>query len=307
MLDTISIVAPVFNESSNVRTFAAAIDAVMQTRPDIKYELFLVDDGSTDDTWECIATLSNESPHVTGVKLSKNFGQDGAIFAGLSLATGDATIVMDSDLQHPPNLIPEMLSRFDTGFDIVSARKSSRPDQGLLVRLGAHLWGRAFKLLTGYDVQNTTTFRLISSQVREQINSSTNRREFFRFESNRYGFSQSELLFDPAPRAFGTTKFNAKKLSKLALRSITSSTTRPLHFVSVVAILTLFLGVILAIQTVVHWANGSSPTGFTTIILLVLFMGGAQMMALGIIGEYIGELVEVSKKRPMFVIEMTSS
>lgn len=302
MVTYLSVVAPVHNESESIKNFVFEVQKILE-KIGFGYEIILVDDGSTDDSWEQLKSLSSFMPQIRAVKLSKNFGKDGAIFAGLSVASGEVTVVLDSDLQHPPSLIPEMLEIHNSGIDIVIATKNSRPDQSLLVKAGASIWSTVFQFLSGYNVRNTTDFRLIGKRQRELLLQTVNSRSFFRFRSGSEGFSQQRIYFDPDPRESGTTTFNFWKLSTLAVRSITSSSTRPLHFVTIAAVLAIFSGFVLSTHTFIMWLLGESTSGFTTVILLILFIGGLQLLSLGIIGEYMSNLTEISQKKPAFVIE----
>lgn len=305
-IQLLSIIAPVYNEAIGIRHFIEEVAGICDAAG-LNYEIVLIDDGSTDDTWSAIQELASQSnkTKILAAKFSKNYGKEAAILAGLSEASGDAFLLIDSDLQHPPAVIPEFIEAYEAHADVVIGRKTSRPDQSGFTRFGASVWSKLFQAVTKIDVRNTTDFRLISPKVKELILRTSSSRSFFRFESSSFGFEQAFVDFDPSPRQHGSTKFNFLKLARLASNSVTASSTRPLHLVSLLAALTIFAGLVLSIQTFVNWLNGNAASGFTTVILLLLLIGGVQMLALGIIGEYIGELVGINRRRPIFVIERT--
>ncbi|QAY74579.1 glycosyltransferase [Agromyces protaetiae] len=298
----LSVVAPVYNESAGVEAFVARVEEVLSAW-DGEVEIILIDDGSADESWARIAELADRDPKVRGLKLSRNFGKDPALYAGLEHARGDVAVVLDSDLQHPPELITEMLAQWQAGAEIVIARKRTRPDQSFVVRLGSNLWGRAFAQLSGIDVQNTTDFRLISRRVREKLLEQGVHRPFFRGDSSILGFHTVMVEFDPAPRATGRSSFRIGSLARLATRSITTFSTKPLHLVSAASLFLMIAALVLGIQTLVQWFNGNAQTGFTTVILLILFVGSLLLFGLGVIGEYIAAIFEAVRGRAAYIIE----
>lgn len=298
----LSIVAPVHNESTGVSEFVGRVRSVLVDWGG-ELEIVLVDDGSTDDSWARIEEICARDGDVRGLKLSRNFGKDPAVYAGLAAATGDAAVVLDSDLQHPPELIPQMIAAWEEGAEIVIARKRTRPDQSAVVRAGSRAWGRMFAKLSGIDIQNTTDFRLLSKRVREELLGPGVRRPFLRGDSAILGFPTRMIEFDPAPRPYGHSKFGFRSLFTLALRSVTTFSTKPLHFVSAAALVLMLFAVALGIQTLVQWLNGTAQTGFTTVILLLLVIGSLLLLGLGIIGEYIAAIFEAVRDRPAYIVE----
>lgn len=303
----ITIVAPVHNESLGLHSFSEAINLVMN-QTSFLWELVLVDDGSRDDSWLQIETIARANPNISGIKLSKNYGKDWAIQAGLRYATGEAVVVMDSDLQHPPDLIPALIGKWQEGNEIVVARKKSRPDQSWFIKAGATLWGNAFTSLSGIAIHNETDFRLVSNRVRNELINKTNNRPFFRGDSSSIGFKKATVDFEPVSRQHGISTFNISKLIILAIRSITSFSTKPLHFVTLVAILTMVIAFILFVETLIQWVTQKAADGFTTVICIILFLGSFQLLGIGIIGEYLGLIVEnLDKKNKAIVESQTSS
>lgn len=299
---TISIVSPAHNESVGIELFASAI-ANTFSQIALNWELIFIDDGSTDDTWTQIQDLSRTNPKVRGIKLSKNYGKDWAIQAGLRAATGEAVIVMDSDLQHPVSVITDLLNEWTNGFDIVIAKKTSRPDQSTIVKAGANLWGKLFSNLSGISIHNTTDFRLLSARAKSEVVSRSGNRPFFRGDSSSIGFKTTTVEFEPAERIHGKTKFNFSNLFQLAIRSITSFTVKPLHFVTAVSLITMVIAAVLLVQTFVNWVTHHAADGFTTVISIVLLLGSFQLLGIGIIGEYLGLIVENLDKKKEVIVE----
>ena len=300
----IQIVSPVFNESDGVAQFCEAVQHVFLGSKHT-VDIYLVDDGSTDDSWEQIRALASADSHVRGIRLARNFGKDGAIFAGLSEADDsyDASIVLDSDLQHPPQDIPRLIEGFESGADLVVMRKTSRPDQNAFIRWGAQSWGKTITALTGVDITDTTDFRLVSARLRAQITDHVHAQSFFRLDSGQFGFRQEFLDFSPESRKSGKSSFSVPKLANLAMRTITSASTKPLQLVTLGAVIMILLGAVLGVQTLINWFMGNPASGFTTVILLILVLGGIQLLGMGIFGLYIGSIVDSIRKKPAFMIE----
>lgn len=298
----ISIVSPVHNEASGLQDFVTAVSQEMNSHGYF-WELILIDDGSKDESWVVIEDICGRNSFAKGIKLSKNYGKDWAIQAGLRAATGDAVIVMDSDLQHPVSVISDLLKEWNNGFDIVIAKKTSRPDQSAIVKAGANLWGMLFSNLSGISIHNTTDFRLLSSQAKQEVVSRSGNRPFFRGDSSSIGFKTATIEFEPAERIHGKTKFNFSKLFQLAIRSITSFTVKPLHFVTAVSLITMVIAAVLLVQTFINWVTHHAADGFTTVISIVLLLGSFQLLGIGIIGEYLGLIVENLDKKKEVIVE----
>lgn len=298
----LSIVSPVHNEASSIDSFVSELQKLQETQ-EFSLEIILVDDGSKDQSWEIIQSLAASNPAVTGIKLSQNYGKDWAIQAGLREAKGDAVLVMDSDLQHPVSVIPILVDEWRKGSEVVIAKKTTRPDQNALVRAGANLWGRLFSSLSGISIHNTTDFRLLSRRAKSEVVARTSNRPFFRGDSSSIGFKTATVEFEPAGRAHGSTKFNFSKLFQLAVRSITSFSVKPLHFVTAVALITMVIASVLLIQTFINWLTHNAADGFTTVISIVLLLGSFQLLGIGIIGEYLGLIVENLDKKKEVIVE----
>lgn len=299
---SVTIVCPAHNESIGIHSFTSALMQTMAEQ-NILWEIIFVDDGSSDDTWQQIEIVSKDNQHIHGVKLSKNYGKDWAIQAGLRSATGDAIIVIDSDLQHPVEVIPQLIEKWREGFDIVIATKTTRPDQSSLVKAGSKLWGKLFSNLSGISIYNTTDFRLLSARAKSEVISRSGNRPFFRGDSSSIGFNTATVEFEPAKRVYGKSKYKLTTLFQLAVRSITSFTVKPLHFVTAVSLLTMIAATILLVQTFINWVTHHSADGFTTVISIVLLLGSFQLLGIGIIGEYLGLIVENLDKKKEVIVE----
>ena len=298
----ISIVSPVHNEASGLNDFVSEVSQAIKSRGYF-WELILIDDGSKDESWGVIEDICGRNSIVKGIKLSKNYGKDWAIQAGLRAATGDAVIVMDSDLQHPVSVISDLLNEWTNGFDIVIAKKTSRPDQSAIVKAGANIWGKLFSNLSGISIHNTTDFRLLSARAKSEVVSRSGNRPFFRGDSSSIGFKTITVEFEPAERIHGKTKFNFSNLFQLAIRSITSFTVKPLHFVTAVSLITMVIAAVLLVQTFANWVTHHAADGFTTVISIVLLLGSFQLLGIGIIGEYLGLIVENLDKKKEVIVE----
>lgn len=298
---TVSIVVPVLNEQDNIGQLADAILGQLDSIGCMG-ELILVDDGSSDQSWAIISELSRSESRVQGLKLSRNFGKEGAMLAGIEHASGAAVIVMDGDGQHPPDLIPQMIEAWSGGAEIVEAVKVSRADQGLFARIASRLFNKLFGRLTGVDFNNATDYRLLSRPAVDALLQLPERAFFFRGLSTWLGFSVAKLPFHAARRTRGHSKFSTVALLRLAARSIIAFTSAPLYLVTAAGLLFTALAFVLGLHTLWMWSTGEAVEGFTTLILLVLIHGSVVMTALGIIGQYISQIHREVKARPRFLV-----
>ncbi|MDR2531667.1 MAG: glycosyltransferase family 2 protein [Oscillospiraceae bacterium] len=298
----LSIIIPAYNEEENIRKAAGVLSSLL-TAGKIEYELIFVDDGSTDLTWQIISVLSVEEQGIKGVRFSRNFGKEGAIFAGLRRAGGDAAVVIDCDLQHPPELIPEMYRLWKTGgFEVVEAVKRGRGREGLFYKLFAKMFYKAMKAAPNMDLDRASDFKLLDRKVINSLLDIPERLTFFRALSSWVGFKRAQIEFDVRPREKGKSKWRFNALLKFALSNITSFTYFPMQLMTVTGIIFFFFALALGINTLIQYFTGISATGFTTVILLLLITGSLLMTGLGIIGYYISKIYEEIKFRPRFII-----
>ena len=297
----LSIVIPAFNEEENIRNTAQVVGSVMD-EAQIPYEIIFVSDGSTDNTYGHIAQLAKEDRRIRGLEFSRNFGKEPAMFAGLSAIQGGCAVVMDCDLQHPPKTIVKMYRKWLEGFEVVEGMKNTRGKESPFHRFFATAFYGIISAFTGFDMENSSDFKLLDRKVVQVLLDMPERKTFFRAMSFWAGFKSCQVHYDVAQRAYGTTKWSFFKLARYAISNIVSYSTRPLTFVSYMGVISLVGGLIVAIQTLVRWLSGRSLEGFTTVILLILFIGGGILLGLGIIGGYISAIYQEVKKRPRYVI-----
>ncbi|MFG1988789.1 glycosyltransferase family 2 protein [Actinoplanes sp. NPDC048988] len=298
----ISVVAPVYNEGPGVERFVRRLTEVL-TGAGLRYELVLVDDGSGDDSWDRIVRQSLLDRRVRGVQLSRNFGKEPAVLAGLEHAAGDAVVVIDSDLQHPPSAIPAMVRRWREGAHVVEAVKRNRTGQGLIGRVGGRLFNRAFTGLTKVDLVDATDFRLLSRAALDALLRLPEHASFFRGTSSWIGFRRSTIEIDIDHREGGRSRWTFRSLFRLAVNGITSFSSAPLHLVTLVGMAFAAFALLLGAQTLIRWIGGGSVEGFPTVILLLLVMGTFVLLGLGVIGEYLARIHEEVRGRPRYLVQ----
>lgn len=296
----LSVVIPAFNEQENIPVTTERMREILS--PITEYELIFVDDGSRDNTWKIIKELSEKDSSVKGLHFSRNFGKEGAIFAGLKAASGDCVAVIDCDLQHPPELLPKMLDAWKNGAEVVEAVKASRGKEGIIYKLFAKTFYRMMKNSANVDLDGASDYKLMDRKVVDALNEMPERLTFFRALSCWVGFKTEKIEFDVAPRNAGKTKWSFRKLFKYALSSITSFTNVPMQIITVSGILFFIFAIILGIQTIVNFCTGNAADGFSTVILLILITGSILMLGIGIIGYYLSKIYEEIKCRPRYIV-----
>lgn len=299
----LSVIIPAYNEQENIEKTAETIYKILSDNK-IECEIMFVDDGSKDSTWEIISRISEENPSVRGLKFSRNFGKEGAIFAGLKACEGDAAVVIDCDLQHPPELIPEMVGLWEQGFEVVEAVKASRGKESFIYKTLAKSFYRLMKNSADVNLDRASDYKLMDRKVIDALNDMPERLTFFRALSSWVGFKTAQLEFHVAPRNAGTTKWNYKKLIKFAISNITGFTNLPLQIITGAGIVFLVFALIFGIQTLVKYFSGTSAEGFSTVILLILITGAFIMLGLGVIGYYMAKIYEEIKFRPRYIVSI---
>lgn len=297
----LSIVLPAYNEEQNIANTVKVLSEILEQNK-IDYELVFISDGSRDGTYAEIVKAAAENPRVKGAEFSRNFGKEAGIFAGLELASGDAVIVMDCDLQHPPQLIPQMWKLWQDGVEVVEGVKSDRGKESLGYKLSAGLFYRIMSKLIKIDMSASSDFKLLDRKVVDVLLGLPERNTFFRALSFWAGFRTESLPYEVQERQFGKSKWSFWSLMKYAISNVTSFSTLPLQLVTVLGMISILFSVVLAIQTLVRFLMGNSLGGFTTVILLILIIGGFLMLSLGIIGHYIARIYEEVKGRPKYII-----
>ena len=244
----LSVIIPAYNEQENIEKTAETIYKILSDSR-IECEIMFVDDGSRDRTWEIISRLSEENPSIRGLKFSRNFGKEGAIFAGLKACEGDAAVVIDCDLQHPPELIPEMVSLWEQGFEVVEAVKASRGKESLIYKMFAKSFYRLMKNSADVNLDRASDYKLMDRKVIDALNDMPERLTFFRALSSWVGFKTTQIEFNVAPRNAGTTKWNFKKLAKFAISNITGFTNLPLQLITGMGVIFFIFAVVFGVQT----------------------------------------------------------
>lgn len=301
----ISIIVPAYNEEESIPYLEKRLVALMDNMKNYEFEVLFVNDGSKDKTLELIKELRERDERFCYVNFSRNFGKEVAMIAGLDYATGDAVILIDADLQDPPELIPELVKYWEQGYDDVYAKRKSRKGETFLKKFTSKMYYKVLQSLTNVEIQKDTgDFRLLD---RRCVNALKELRESQRCSKSIFswiGYNKKEVLYDRDPRIAGKTKWNYKKLVDLAIDGITSFTTSPLRISTYLAIPTFLALVIYFIYVIVKCIRLSvAIQAFQAIILLVLFFSGIQIMLFGIIGEYLGRIFNETKNRPLYFVD----
>lgn len=299
----VSVVIPAYNEEAIIGQTVQTVRAQLE-RSGVGFEILVVDDGSRDGTYAKVRGMAGTGGgDVRGIRLSRNFGKEGAILAGLSAARGDAAITIDADLQQPPELIPEMIRRWRAGAKVVHAVKRERTGDSFLTRLRAALFNRAMTRLGGIDMENASDYKLLDRVVVDLVvNGLRERRRFYRGLAQWVGFEQESIPFDVGTRTGGEGKFSLRALFDLGVTAIVSFTTAPLRIVTFLGFITLGFAVVVGAEALWSVYRRESVAGFPTLLLAILLIGSAVMISLGIIGEYIAKIYEESKARPAYIV-----
>lgn len=300
----ISVIIPAYNEEPMVEKAAAAIQAVL-AEASIPCELIFVDDGSRDNTWAKITAVSQANPHVRGLHFSRNFGKESAILAGLAAAKGDCCVVIDCDLQHPPQKIVEMYELWEQGYEIIEGQKSSRGTETKLHSLSAKVFYSVISAATGFDMSNASDFKLLDRKAVNVLINMRERHAFFRALSSWIGFRTTSVEFDVQERECGESKWSTLSLTQYAISNISSFSTAPMQIVTVLGAIMLLISLVLGVIALVQKFCGQALEGFTTVILIQLFSSSIVMISLGIIGYYIAKIYEEIKDRPRYIIADT--
>jgi polyisoprenyl-phosphate glycosyltransferase len=301
----ISLVVPAFDEAHIIEGSLREIRA-QAGATGLPFELIVVDDGSSDGTWAALQRARRDISELSALRLSRNFGKEGAIAAGLDHATGDACIILDADLQHPPALIPAMVRLWQSGeWDVVEAVKSNRGSESRMHRWMTRAFYRVAATLTGHDLQDASDFKLIDRRVLDEWRRLGERATFFRGLVSWLGFRRTRVYFDVPPRKGGGSRWSLGGLARLAIDAVTSFSALPLQIVTVLGFVTLLVGAAVGVQALRLWYTGAAMPGFTTVILLQLMIGGFLMVSLGIIGTYIARIYDEVKGRPRYVVGET--
>ena len=297
----LSVILPSYNEEKMIAKATERMAEILQPEK-IDYELLFIDDGSRDSTWAQINEAAAKDSHVVGVHFSRNFGKEAAMFAGLEQARGDCCVVIDCDLQHPPEKIVEMYRLWEQGYEVVEGIKEDRGEESGLHKFAANSFYGLISKATGMDMSSSSDFKLLDRKVVDTLNSLPERNVFFRALSFWVGYKKTSVSYCVQERTEGVSKWSTKSLIKYALTNISSFSSAPLHIVTVLGFIMLAVSVVLGIIALVQKISGVALGGFTTVILLLLFSASIIMISLGIIGYYIARIYDEIKGRPRYII-----
>lgn len=300
-MSRLSVVLPAYNEEQMLAKTYRTLKKILDLA-EINYELVIVDDGSTDQTWKIIEETAEKDRNVTGVHFSRNFGKEAAIVAGLAQASGNAVAVMDCDLQHPPEVLVKMYRLWEQGYEVVEGIKKSRGTETVFHRKSAGFFYRIMSRATGFNMENASDFKLLDRKAVESVLSMPERSMFFRATSSWVGFKSTSVLFEVQEREAGESKWSTGSLIRYAFRNIVAFTTLPLQFVTIGAGGCFICSLLLLIYSLVRYFTGHAVEGYTTLLIVMLFIGSAVMMSLGIIGYYIARIYEEVKRRPRYIV-----
>ncbi|WP_246172741.1 glycosyltransferase family 2 protein [Marinicella rhabdoformis] len=303
LMNTLDIIVPVFNEQEVLPMFQKRITGIMDTS-NVNWRVIFVDDGSSDDSLTLMQQINREDSRFGYLTLSRNFGKEYALTAGLDHATADAVVVIDVDLQDPPELIPEMIDACREGYDVVYATRKQRHGESWAKKATANWFYKTINAVSKINIpKDTGDYRLMNKKAYTAVNTLRERNRFMKGLFAWVGYKQKQILFEREPRAAGTTKWNYTKLWRFALDGITSFSYLPLRFATwigmAVASFAFIYGAVIIGKTLIF---GNDVPGYPSLMTVVLFLGGIQLTALGIIGEYLGRMFNESKQRPLYLV-----
>ena len=304
-MKTVTILIPAYNEQAVLAPLYKRLTALANNNKKYNFEFLFINDGSTDNTLSIIKNYAKTDTRISYVNLSRNFGKEPAMLAGFDYTTGDATVIIDADLQDPPELIPKMISYWEDGYDDVYAKRRSREGESWFKKKSSSIFYKLLQKSTNVNIQvDTGDFRLLDKRA---INALREIRESQRYTKGMFswiGFKKKEITYDRDPRAAGETKWNYPKLVNLAIDGITSFTTAPLRIASfagmIISLIAFFFIIVIIFKTTFF---GDPVAGWSSTMAVILFLGGVQLLSIGIIGEYVGRIFNEVKNRPVYFVE----
>lgn len=301
----VTILVPAYNEQEVLEMLYDRLKKLMDENTAYDFEVLLVNDGSKDKTFEMMQELRKKDKRICYLNLSRNFGKETAMIAGLDYCKGDAVVIIDADLQDPPELIPEMLKYWEEGYDDVYAKRKTREGETWLKKFTSKMYYKVLQAFTRIEIQKDTgDFRLLDRRCVEALKSMRESQRYTKGLFSWIGYNKKEILYDRDPRAAGQTKWNYGKLINLSIDGITSFTTSPLRWAAIIGMLVSIAGFIymlfIIIKTII---TGVDVPGYASTMVVILFLGGIQLIFLGVIGEYLGRAFNEGKHRPLYFIE----
>lgn len=297
----LSVIIPAYNEEKMIPKTAETIAGLLEAQK-IDYELLFINDGSKDMTWLSIVRECEKNPKVKGLCFARNFGKESAMFAGIDHAVGDCAVIIDCDLQHPPQKIVEMYRLWEQGYEIVEGVKADRGKESVLHRWCANAFYSIISKLIKIDMSNASDFKLMDRKVLDVLKTMPERNVFFRALSSWVGFKKTTVSFEVQERTAGTSKWSSWSLVKYAVSNITSFSAAPMQLVTILGVLFGVFAVILGAQSLIHKIIGRALEGFTTVIIVQLLVGSIVMVSMGITGYYISKIYEEIKGRPRYIV-----
>lgn len=301
----LSVIIPAYNEEENIFAAAERVTAVLEGAG-IENEIIFVNDGSKDETWSKICAAAKEYENVKGLCFSRNFGKEAAILAGLEAGKGDCCAVMDCDLQHPPEKLPEMYGLWQQGYEVIEGVKASRGKEGIFYKLAAKLFYKMLSSSVKIDMMHASDFKLLDRKAVDVIVSMPEHYSFFRALSAWVGFETAQVSFDVESRRAGKTKWTRKGLFKYGFSNLTSFSSAPMHIITILGAVIFIFSLVFGVISLVQKICGVALGGFTTVIIMLGFIGSIIMMSLGIIGYYLSKIYEELKGRPRYIISKTT-
>lgn len=300
----ISLLIPVYNEEEVLTLLYNEISKVAKGSSDYDFEFFFIDDGSKDSSLNTLREMQRTDSRVNYISFSRNFGKEIALAAGFDYVTGDAVIILDADLQHPPELIPVLIQYWEEGYDDVYAKRRAREEEPWLKRFTSHAYYKLLQKMTKAEIQKDIgDFRLLDRRTLEALKKLREKQRYTKGMFSWVGFNKKEIFFDCRPRAAGKTKWNYLQLTNLALEGITSYSTAPLRLATIVGFFVSIFSIVYMIITLIQSLIWQNPVkGYPSLMVMILFLGGVQLVCLGIIGEYIGRIFNETKHRPLYIV-----
>lgn len=297
----LSVIIPAYNEELSIERAYYTISDIL-SKENIDNEIIFIDDGSTDATYDKIRQLAIKEKNIYGLHFSRNFGKEAAISAGLASASGDAVVVIDCDLQHPPEKIVEMYRLWQQGYEIVEGIKKSRGKESKMHGFAARSFYSLISSLVGFDMSNASDFKLLDRKVVDVLNNIPEKKGFFRAISFWVGYNKTSVEFEVKERLEGESKWSASGLLKYAISNISAYSTAPMQLVTIFGVMMLIVTVIFSIWALIDKFCGRALEGMTTVIIILIFIGSIMMISLGIIGYYVARIYEEIKGRPKYIV-----
>lgn len=300
----LSIVVPCFNEEGNITIFFERIRVALSGMADGSFEIIFIDDGSTDKTWNIQAQLAGQSKYIKCIRLSRNFGHQIAVCAGLDNAKGDYIVIIDADLQDPPEVIPNMLEIAESGFDVVYGKRKKRSGESIFKKYTSYLYYRVLSFLSEVEIPNDTgDFRIMSKRVLETFKRMPEKHKYIRGMISWVGYKQTAFEYNRDVRNAGSSGYNLRKMVMLGLDGISSFSVKPLRMAMLLSFITAIFSILFFSIALVEWVQGETIRGWTSLFAIICLIGSANLFVLGIIGEYLGKVVMETKNRPTYVVD----